>query len=161
MILYQILMRQSTIPNCISSARSHLKSIVMNKILIKMLFAFLLLSGIVACEDKKEPYEDFLGTWKLNQVTINDQVQNYSECELKAQLIFEEYNLCKHYDACIDTLINDSWSFTGNTLNINSLLPVSFEVESVSNTALSLKSYDFDNAGEVRVTQYEYVNISE
>lgn len=133
----------------------------MNKILIKTLFAFLLLLGIIACDDEKEAYEDFLGTWKIEQQSINDQVQNLSECELNAQLIFEEYNLCKHYDACLDTLINDSWSYTGNTLNINSLLPVSFEVESVSSTALRLKSYDFDNTGEVRVTRYEYVKISE
>lgn len=127
------------------------------KILLAAFFAF----GMIACEEQKDPDAVFLGTWKLNQTSINDINQTLSPCELNATLTFEGYNLCKHYDACIDTTINDSWSYNNNSININSLLPVSFEIEEVSSTALHIKSYDFDSTGEVRISKYEYIKISE
>lgn len=116
---------------------------------------------ILSCEDDKEPYTDFLGTWKISQININAIEQTLSDCESNASLTFEEYNLCKHYDACTDTETNDSWSLTNNIININTLLPLSFEVESVSSTNLNLVTYDFDSIGAVRVSQYKYVKISE
>ncbi len=133
----------------------------MNKHLLKIFSGLFLIIAMSACEEESDPSADFLGTWKIEQITINDLEQTLSACELNATLTFEEYNLCKHYNECTDTEINDSWSLTGNTININSLLPVSFEVEHISATGLELMTYDFDSIGDVRVSQYKYVKISE
>lgn len=132
----------------------------MNRLLSSLLVTFFAF-GIISCEKQKEPYTEFLGTWKINEVSINDVDQVLSQCELNATISFEEYNLCKHYDACLDTITNDSWSLTSNIININTLLPLSFEVENVSSSNLNLVTYDFDSIGAVRISQYNYVKISE
>lgn len=129
-------------------------------ITLRFLLALTVL-GIVSCEEKTDPRADFFGTWEIHQVIINDIDQTLSACEQEETLTFEEYNLCKHYDACTDTEINDSWSYTNDIINISSLLPLSYEVENVSSTNLNLVTYDFDSIGAVRVSQYKYVKVSE
>lgn len=133
----------------------------MNKHFLKVFVSILLAFGLSSCEDEKDPSADFLGTWKINQIIINDLDQALTGCEQNATLTFEEYNLCKHYNECTDTKTNDSWNYTNNTININSLLPVTFEVEDVSSSKLELITYDFDSIGDVRISQYKYVKVNE
>lgn len=132
---------------------------MLNKRTLFSSFLILTLVLLLSCEKDENPESDLLGIWQIDQIMVDGQIQNLSQCETEATLKFEKYNLCKRFDACIDTTYNDSWSYTDGMINVLSFLPNAYNVESVSESELHLSSNEFNSLGVLIITEYKYLKI--
>jgi hypothetical protein len=129
----------------------------MKNSLFILIIATLSMLSFSRCSDNGETEDiraSLVGTWQLTAVEIDDQATDITSSP--AFVRFQSNQIYLSYDATANVVTHGGWSYEGNMLNISVDLPAAYYVLHADAATLSLKRYDFNADGNLRITIRKY-----
>lgn len=112
----------------------------------------MLLLFYVSCKEEKLQTEaDFIGKWKLTEISVDGVDKVLSVSEMDSTLYFKQIGILE-LNGYSKVLQRSGWNYQDGMLNIAIHLPASYYVQEITNTDLELKRLDFVNGNTISTT---------
>lgn len=129
----------------------------------KFCIALLLVATILfSCSSDNDDVEyKLMKSWQLTSQTKNEVEVELSPCEKQNILLFSTQNVCYSLSGCTAKTIRTAWNYDSGTkvLNISDFLPITYYVDAVGESTLTLSYYKYSSVGVLEKYTEQYVAV--